>query len=221
MSKTTVVAILNQKGGCGKTTIATNLAHAIALDGSSVLLVDSDPQGSARDWNEANSGEIVPVVGLDRETLPKDLHAISTGYDWIIIDGAPQIAKLSAAAIRSADVVLIPVQPSPYDVWAAADVVDLVKTRQSVTNGIPKAAFLVSRAIVNTKLGAEVIGALEEYGLPVFTSRTSQRVIYTDSASEGKTVFVNSDSPAAQEISAILDELKMFVGLEKCHESES
>lgn len=215
MSQTTVVAILNQKGGCGKTTIATNLAHAIALNGASVLLVDSDPQGSARDWNEANSGEIVPVVGLDRETLPKDLHAISSGYDWIIIDGAPQIAKLSAAAIRSADVVLIPVQPSPYDVWAAADVVDLVKTRQSVTNGIPKAAFLVSRAIVNTKLGSEVIGALEEYGLPVFAARTSQRVIYTDSASEGKTVFVNPDSPAAQEISAILDELKMFVGMEE------
>lgn len=212
MKRKTVVAVLNQKGGSGKTTIATNLAHAFILDGKSVLLVDSDPQGSARDWNEANLGEIVPVVGLDRETLPKDLQAVSSGYDWIIIDGAPQVAKLSAAAIKSADVVLIPVQPSPYDVWAAADVVDLVKARQAVTNGVPKAAFLVSRAIVNTKLGAEVIGALQDYELPVFTARTSQRVVYSESASEGKTVFVDSNGPAAQEMLAIREELKRFVG---------
>ena len=60
-----VIAVLNQKGGAGKTTIAVNLAHALQSNGSKVLLVDSDPQGSARDWNEANEGEILPVVGLD------------------------------------------------------------------------------------------------------------------------------------------------------------
>ncbi len=58
----TVIAVLNQKGGSGKTTIATNLAHALILHGLKVLLVDSDPQGSSRDWNEANNGEILPVV---------------------------------------------------------------------------------------------------------------------------------------------------------------
>jgi chromosome partitioning protein len=75
----TVIAVLNQKGGSGKTTIATNLAHALQRDGYKVLLVDSDPQGSTRDWNEANGGNIIPVVGLDRETLAKDLQAISQG----------------------------------------------------------------------------------------------------------------------------------------------
>ena len=68
---TKVISVLNQKGGAGKTTIATNLAHALLLDHYKVLLVDSDPQGSLRDWNESNGGELIPVIGLDRETLPK------------------------------------------------------------------------------------------------------------------------------------------------------
>ena len=88
-----VIAVLNQKGGSGKTTIATNLAHALKLADAKVLLVDSDPQGSARDWNEANAGQLLPVVGLDRETLATDLKAIMGGYDFVVIDGAPQVAK--------------------------------------------------------------------------------------------------------------------------------
>ena len=206
-----VVAVLNQKGGSGKTTIAINLAHALQLEDGKVLLVDSDPQGSARDWNEENDGEILPVVGLDRETLPKDLQAISKGYDWVIIDGAPQIAKLSAAAIKAADLVIIPCQPSPYDIWAAADLVDVIKARQDVTDGKPKAAFLVSRAIKNTKLGNEILDALKGYELPIFKSATTQRVAYPTTASEGKTVFVEADGQAAAEINAIKNELKEFL----------
>ena len=203
-----VLSILNQKGGAGKTTIAVNLAHALQREGGKVLLVDSDPQGSARDWNEANAGEIVPVVGLDRETLPKDLQAIKNGYDWIIIDGAPQIAKLSAAAVKASDIVIIPCQPSPYDIWAAADLVDIIKARQDVTNGKPAAAFIISRAIKNTKLGREVQEALEGYELPILNGLTTQRVAYPTTASEGQTVFVEPDSPAAREIELIKDEVK-------------
>lgn len=203
-----VIAVLNQKGGAGKTTIAVNLAHALQSNGSKVLLVDSDPQGSARDWNEANEGEILPVVGLDRETLPKDLQAIKGGYDWVIIDGAPQIARLSAAAVKAADLVLIPCQPSPYDVWAAADLVDIIKARQDVTAGKPKAAFVVSRRIQGTKLGREVEEALNGYELPVLKSSTSQRVAYPTTAAEGQTVFVEPSSPAAKEVESIMHELQ-------------
>lgn len=203
----TVIAVLNQKGGSGKTTIATNLAHALKRDGYTVLLIDSDPQGSARDWNEASGGNIIPVVGLDRETLAKDLQAISQGYDWIVIDGAPQIAKLSAAAVKAADLVLIPVQPSPYDIWACADLVDIIAARREVTNGKPKAAFVISRAIKNTKLSGEINQALSDYGLPVLKAGTTQRVVYPTTAAEGLTVFSDPSSDASREINALKKEV--------------
>lgn len=202
-----VIAVLNQKGGSGKTTIAINLAHALKLAGSNVLLVDSDPQGSARDWNEANQGHVLPVVGLDRETLPTDLAAIAGGYDYVVIDGAPQIAKLAAAAIKCADLVLIPVQPSPFDIWATADLVELIKTRQAITEGKPQAAFVISRAIKHTKLSQEVNEALEGYELPILEQGTSQRVIYPTAASTGQTVFSEQGNPAIEEIEALAQEV--------------
>ena len=202
-----VIAVLNQKGGSGKTTIAINLAHALKLAGSNVLLVDSDPQGSARDWNEANQGQVLPVVGLDRETLPTDLAAIAGGYDYVVIDGAPQLAKLAAAAIKCADLVLIPVQPSPFDIWATADLVELIKTRQAITEGKPQAAFVISRAIKHTKLSQEVNEALEGYELPILEQGTSQRVIYPTAASTGQTVFSEQGNPAIEEIEALAQEV--------------
>ncbi len=208
---TIIVSVLNQKGGSGKTTISSNLAHAIALDELKVLLVDSDPQGSLRDWNEANGGELIPVVGLDRETLPKDLKAISDGYDFVIIDGAPQIAKMSVAAVKAANLVLIPVQPSPYDIWACADLVDIITARQEVTDGLPIAYFLISRAIKNTKLGNEIKSALVDYELPVMKTYTTQKVAYPTTAAEGKTVFNEPASSAAKEITAIKTEIMEIV----------
>ena len=202
-----IISVLNQKGGSGKTTISSNLAHAISLDEHKVLLVDSDPQGSLRDWNEVNGGELLPVIGLDRETLPKDLKAVSDGYDFVIIDGAPQIAKMSVAAVKAANLVLIPVQPSPYDIWACADLVDIITARQEVTDGKPQAHFIISRAIKNTKLGNEIKQALVDYELPVMKTFTTQKVAYPTTAAEGKTVFSEPECSAAKEITAIKTEV--------------
>jgi chromosome partitioning protein len=206
-----VVAVLNQKGGVGKTTLATNLARSLHLEGLKVLLVDSDPQGSARDWGAAGNGELLPVVGLDRPTLDKDLKAVEGGYEWLIIDGAPQAHNLTVAAIKAADVILIPVQPSPYDIWGTSDVVDLVKQRQEVTDGKPRAAMVVSRRVRGTKLGEEIVGALGSYDLPIFAAGTTQRVIYANSAATGTTVLdAEPHGPAAEEIRALTQELKEF-----------
>lgn len=206
-----IVAILNQKGGAGKTTLATNLTRALQQQGKKVLLVDSDPQGSARDWHAAGNGELIPVVGLDRPTLNKDIAAVASGYDWILIDGAPQLINMSVAAIKCADVILIPVQPSPYDVWASADLVDVIKERQKITDGNPKAAFVISRQIKKTLLSTEVREALSGYDLPIFQYGTFQRIIYAKAAASGNTVLdVEPDSEAAKEIKLIADELERF-----------
>ncbi len=141
MSK--IISVLNQKGGAGKTTISTNLARALHVDGHKVLLVDSDPQGSARDWSKASEGSVLTVIGMDRPTLDKDIQSIKSGFDFVVIDGAPQIAEMSTAAIKCSDLVLVPVTPSPYDIWACNDLVEIIKARQSVTDGLPKAAFVI------------------------------------------------------------------------------
>ena len=203
-----VIAVLNQKGGSGKTTIATHLARALQLAGSDVLLVDSDPQGSARDWAAVREDQPLTVVGIDRPTIDRDLKQIAR-KDFVVIDGAPQAADLAVSAIKAADFVLIPVQPSPYDIWATADLVDLVKQRIEVTDGRLQAAFVVSRAIKGTRIGAEVAEALGGYGLPILEARITQRVSYPGTAAAGMTVMDSEpDGDAAAEVHALANEIK-------------
>lgn len=203
-----VIAVLNQKGGSGKTTIATHVARALQQEGAQVLLVDSDPQGSARDWSAVREDQPLTVVGIDRPTIDRDLKRIAESVDWVVIDGAPQAADLAVSAIKAADFVLIPVQPSPYDIWATSDLVDLIKQRIEVTDGRLGAAFVVSRAIKGTKIGAEVVNALEDYGLPVLKSRITQRVSYPTTASTGSTVLdLDQDKDAVVEIKALTAEI--------------
>ncbi|CAD1798238.1 ATPase [Xanthomonas arboricola pv. juglandis] len=203
-----VIAVLNQKGGSGKTTIATHLARVLQLDGADVLLVDSDPQGSARDWAAVREDQPVTVVGIDRPTIDRDLKNVAR-KDFVVIDGAPQAADLAVSAIKAANFVLIPVQPSPYDIWATADLVELVKQRIEVTDGKLQAAFVVSRAIKGTRIGAEVTEALNGYGLPVLEARITQRVSYPGTAATGSTVMdAEPDGDAAAEVRALANEIK-------------
>ena len=194
-----VIAVLNQKGGSGKTTIATHLARALQLDGADVLLVDSDPQGSARDWSAVREDQPLTVVGIDRPTIDRDVKNVARKVDFVVIDGAPQ----------AADFVLIPVQPSPYDIWATADLVELVKQRIEVTDGKLQAAFVVSRAIKGTRIGGEVAEALAGYALPILEARITQRVSYPGTAAAGTTVLESEpDGDAAAEVRALAAEIK-------------
>ena len=206
-----VIAVLNQKGGSGKTTIATHLARALQLDGADVLLVDSDSQGSARDWAAVREDQPLPVVGIDRPTIDRDLKRF-VKKDFVVIDGAPQAADLAVSAIKASDFILIPVQPSPYDIWATADLVELIKQRIEITDGHLQAAFVVSRAIKGTRIGAEVADALAEYGLPVLSTRITQRVIYPSTAAAGTTVLeADPEGDAAAEIWALTNEIKQMI----------
>lgn len=207
-----IVSVLNPKGGSGKTTLSTHLARAFHERGAKVLLVDSDPQGSASDWHAAREDNPIPLLAYGRPENMKSLPGVAAPYDLVFIDGAAKLEGMIAAAVKVSDTVLIPVQPSPYDIWAASDLVDLIRARQEVTEGIPRAAFIISRVIKRTRLGHEVTGALSEYGIPVFEACTSQRQAYPRSASEGLTVFDDGDAlDAVSEVSAIADELEKFL----------
>lgn len=204
-----IISILNQKGGVGKTTLAVNLTRFFAKKGNT-LLVDSDPQGSARTWHEKTDGEMLNLVALDRPTLSKDVLKFSNFYDWIIIDGVPQVSNMTIAAIKCSDLVLIPVQPSPYDIWATYDTVRFVKDYQETCNGKLKAAFIISRKIVNTKLGKDITSELEKLELPVFKFGTCQRVAYAETAAVGLTVLDTKTTEAQNEIEQIGNEIGRF-----------
>jgi chromosome partitioning protein len=119
---------------------------------------------------------------------------------------------MTASAIRAADVVLIPVHPSPYDIWAANDIVDLVKSRQTVTEGKPKAAFVISKVVKRTRLMGEINEALEEFAIPVFDSFTTQRQAYPTAAAQGLTPSdTEPEGEAAKEIRSIVQELRKFI----------
>ena len=206
MGKT--IAVANQKGGVGKTTIALHLGAGLVRHGSRVLLVDADPQGSARDWAAARqTPPLFPVVGLDRPTLHRDLPDLAGGYDHVVIDGPPRATDLTRSAILAVDVVLIPVQPSPYDVWACVDIVALLKEASVYTETL-NSAFVVNRKIVGTAIGRDVALALSAYDLPVLASQIAQRVAFAEAAATGQTVQETAPgSPAAQEITALVQEL--------------
>jgi len=204
-----IVSVLNQKGGVGKTTLAINLAYCFKKNGSSVLLVDSDPQGSARNWHAANDASKLDIVGIDRPTIDADMKNLKFDQEWIFIDGVPQVSVMASKTLKCSDIILIPVQPSPYDVWASHDIVDLIKDRQ-IINPHLKAAFIISRNQPRTKLGKELKDILKEYGLPVFEHYTTNRVIYAQTASRGETVIDSSDEEAIKEITEIMNELKQF-----------
>ena len=191
-----ILSILNPKGGSGKTTLSTNLARALHERGKSVLIVDTDPQGSARDWHAASETNPLPLIALDRPNNIRTLSTIADSYDCVVLDGTARLEDMIAAAIKVSDFVLIPVQPSPYDIWAMSDLVELIKARREVTDGKPGVAIVVTRRIERTRLGSEVSDALAEYGLAVLHAAIVQRQIYPQTAAEGVTVF-DRGGPAA------------------------
>lgn len=204
-----VISVLNQKGGVGKTTLTIHIATALARKGEKVLLIDADPQGSALDWSAARQdAPLFPVAGLPKASIHKELPALAAGYTTVLIDGPPRVYDVARSAIMASDLVLIPVQPSPYDVWAAKEIVDLLH-EASVFKGILKCAFVINRKIVNTAIGRDVAEALSEYPVPVLKSSVCQRVAFAETASQGLTVFdIYPETLACKEIDALVTELK-------------
>ena len=203
-----IVGVLNQKGGVGKTTLSIGIAAELARQGTRVLLIDADPQGSSLDWAAAREGDaLFSIVGLPRATIHKEIENLRQNYDHVVIDGPPRVTDLARSAIMASDIVVIPVQPSPYDIWAADDVVKLIAEAMVYKENL-KSCFVINRKIVNTAIGRDVADVLGSYDLAVLNSTIAQRVIFAESAAQGKAIFeVDKDSSAVGEVEAVVNEL--------------
>lgn len=211
-----VIAVENQKGGACKSTTSVCLAAALEADGLSVLLLDSDKQGTSSDWHAlATSLEhpVVPSMQILRPVLHKEVPRMD--YDVVIIDGPARNEGMTENGIDAADLVIIPVQPSPFDIWATKELIDTVKEKMESREGTErplKAVFLVTRAAPRTKLGRAVRGALEAYELPVFKTIVRNAQDYPNTMANGQTPLnLRKGSPTRLEVLALKDEVVRFI----------
>ncbi len=207
-----IVAFLNQKGGVGKTTLALHLAGAWARQGKRVTVIDADPQGSALDWSEQRAREQGPrlfgVIGLARDTLHREAPEIARNTDHVIIAGPPRIAGLMRSALLAADLVIVPVQPSPFDGWASGEVLHLIGEARIFRPEL-RALFALNRCAARTIIARDTAETLADHDPPVLAARIGQRVAFADAARTGQLVFdVEAGGAAAREIMALAAEIE-------------
>lgn len=217
MKKLRILALSSQKGGAGKTTVAMQLAAGLALAGEKVLVADLDPQQSALRWAESCATQApfparVIAAGGPLETVVGQLARASKGITVAILDCPPSIEHPhTLAALALARLVVIPVVPSPTDLWSTRAVEQLVLRR--IEERPRLRGVLLPNRVQRTALALDVLEVMRDFTLPVLDAALSQRNAYALSAISGGSVFaLGRAGDAAQEevrrlTAAILDQL--------------
>ncbi len=201
------ITLASQKGGCGKSTVAMNLAINLALKGNRVVLFDTDPQQSCVESMERRTDklfEVVPAI----DDIHQEVESRSKDFDYAVIDTPPHDDEVMGLAIVSSDMAIIPVQDSPLDIRSSKVTVDLVLDAMKLTSGL-KVFFLLSRIQPNTVLARELRELMaKSYSLNILESETANRVAYKYSMIYGLGVTeMDSKDSASQEVNALTDEV--------------
>lgn len=208
-----IIAVSNQKGGVGKTTVSMQLAGAVVRRKLRVLVVDADPQGTAVRWaSSAEDEQIFPVsvVGLSAANgkVHREIIKFVNDYDLIIIDCPPAVDSLvPQSALLVADLVLVPLIPSPLDLWAAVGIKQIIENISQFNEGL-KSRLILNQCQPRTILVKESREILSQFGIELLKTKLQQRQVYRQCAAFGQTVHtLKKSTDAIYEIEALTDEV--------------
>lgn len=209
-----IITVCNQKGGSGKTTLTMQLAGTLAKRKNKVLVVDADPQGTATRWAaSADDDNPFPasVVGLSaaNEKVHREVRKLIDDYDFVIIDCPPAAdSPVPQSALLIADLALVPVIPSPLDLWASVGIRKIIENVSEINETL-KARLVVNQCQPRTNLAQETFTVLSEFGIPVCDNYLRQRTVYRQSAVFGQTVhdFGAKASDASEEVKDLTQEI--------------
>lgn len=201
-----VITIAQQKGGAGKTTLAAHLALAWAASGHQVGVLDIDPQASLSTWfgvrQKPEGAPDIDVSAITGWRVAAEVERQARQYDMVVIDSPPHAETESRIAIRAANLVLVPVQPSPMDLWATRAILDVARQEK-----VP-ALIVLNRVPPRAKLTDLMLAHLTALGVPVAQTRIGNRVALASALAIGRGINESDpSSQAAAEIKALAAEV--------------
>lgn len=202
-----VITVAQQKGGVGKSTLAAHLAVAFAQAGYSTMLFDTDPQGTCTHWHAQRKKDDIGLVATSGWRLTRDLSMAREANDVIIIDTPPHAEMDIKVSVRAADLVIVPIQPSPADVWAVKE------TFNTISGESRQCMVVMNRVIHRANITQEVRQKLQQLDIPVADVELGNRVLFAASMESGLTVLDGFANPAQVEVTNLVRSIAAKIGL--------